>query len=172
MILHSPKNFGGTRTCPNNKVICMLGLGPQAVCVLLDLNMAFADLSIVVPSVQDLAGCNSAEEVANITAPEENSLVGFEGSVIFIPRSVLQNSILMSNTKNSFKLIPIISNKARSFDIHEFKATAATHADDLNAWLYSMKIGLVPKMRYSMNPNAMEIATILWTDTCNTSLQT
>jgi hypothetical protein len=40
--------------------------------------MAFTDLSIVVPLVQDLAGCNSAEEVPNIPAPEENGLVGFE----------------------------------------------------------------------------------------------
>jgi hypothetical protein len=27
MILHSPTNFGGTRTCPDNKVACMFGLG-------------------------------------------------------------------------------------------------------------------------------------------------
>jgi hypothetical protein len=26
MILHSPKNFGGTRSCPENKVVCMLTL--------------------------------------------------------------------------------------------------------------------------------------------------
>jgi hypothetical protein len=36
MILHSPKNFGGTRTHYNSKVVCMLGLGPQAICLLLD----------------------------------------------------------------------------------------------------------------------------------------
>jgi hypothetical protein len=30
MILHSPKNFGGTRSRPENKVVCMLGLGAQA----------------------------------------------------------------------------------------------------------------------------------------------
>jgi hypothetical protein len=27
MSLHSPKNFGGTRSCPENKVVCMLGIG-------------------------------------------------------------------------------------------------------------------------------------------------
>jgi hypothetical protein len=88
IILHSPKNFGGTRTCPDNKIVCMLGLGPHAIWVLLDLKMAFTDLSIMVPLVQDLAGCISAEQVQNIPAPEENSLVGFEGSAIFIPSPV------------------------------------------------------------------------------------
>jgi hypothetical protein len=172
MILHSPKNFGGTRTHPHNKVICMLGPGSQAICILLDLNMAFIDLNIVVPLVQDLTGCNSAEEVANIPAPEENRLVGFEGSAIFIPGLVLQNTILTSNTKNPFELITIISNKARSFYMeHEYKATTITHADDLNAWLYGMKTGLVPETRYSVNPDNTELQNFAWTDTCNASLQ-
>jgi hypothetical protein len=96
------------------------------MCILPDLNMVFLDLNIVVPLVQDLAGCHSAEEVANIPAPEENGLVGFEGSTIFIPGPVLQNSTLTLNMKNPFELIPIILNKARSFDIHKFKATAVT----------------------------------------------
>jgi hypothetical protein len=103
---------------------------------LLDLNMAFMDLHIVVLLVQDLAGCDSAKEVANIPAPEENGLVGFEGSAIFIPDLVLQNTILTLIMKNPFELIPIIVNKARSFEMeHEYQATAVTHADDLNARL-------------------------------------
>jgi hypothetical protein len=28
MILQSPKNFGGTRSHPENKTMCMLGIGP------------------------------------------------------------------------------------------------------------------------------------------------
>ncbi len=120
--------------------------------------MAFMGLSIVIPLVQDLAGCSSAEEVANIPAPEKNGLVGFKGSAIFILGPVFQNTILTSNTKNPFELIPIILNEARSFDILEFKTTLVTHADDLNAWLYGVMIGLVPKMRYSVNPDNTEIA--------------
>ena len=57
MILHSPKNVGGTRSPPDNKVTCMIGLGARAANILPDLNSAFADTCIVVPSVQDLAAC-------------------------------------------------------------------------------------------------------------------
>ncbi len=66
MILHFPKNFGGARSRPENNVMCMLGIGPWATCVLLDLDTAFRDLQLVVPSVHDLAGCNSANEVTSI----------------------------------------------------------------------------------------------------------
>ncbi len=33
MILYSPKNFGGTRSRPDNKVVCVLDLGVQAMCI-------------------------------------------------------------------------------------------------------------------------------------------
>jgi hypothetical protein len=108
MLLHSPKNFGGTRSRPDNKVTCMIGFGARAASILPDLNSAFVDTRIVVPSVQDLAACESAEEVANIPAPNKNGVVGFEGSAIFIPGPVLRNAIIESNSKDPFELIPII----------------------------------------------------------------
>jgi len=90
MILRSPKNFVGTRSRPDNKVVCMLGQGAQAMYVFIDLRTAFTDCQIVVLAVTDLSDCKSAQDVTNIPAPEENGLVGFEGSSIFIPSSVMQ----------------------------------------------------------------------------------
>jgi hypothetical protein len=133
MLFHSPKNFGGTRSRSELKVSCMLGLGARATPVLLDLNSAFANIQIVVPSVQDLAGCESSDEVAAILAPEENGEVGFEGSAIFIPGPILRNTIIGSNKKNPFELIPILSQAARAFDQEHEGAAAVTHADDLCA---------------------------------------
>ena len=75
MILHSPKNFRGTRSRPDNKVVCMLGLGIHATYVLIDLRTALTDCQIGVPAVTDL---ESTHDLAYIPAPEENDLVGFE----------------------------------------------------------------------------------------------
>jgi len=73
MILHSPKNFGGTRSKsrPNNKVVCMLGLGAHAMYVFINLRTALSDCQIVVLAVADLSDCESAQDVAHIPAPEE-----------------------------------------------------------------------------------------------------
>ncbi len=89
MILHSPKNFGGTQTQPKNKVVCMLGIGTQAVSVLVDLNSALANCNIIVPTVNKLSGCETAQEAKDIPIPATNGLVGFEGSAIYTcsPRS-------------------------------------------------------------------------------------
>jgi hypothetical protein len=37
-------------------------------------------------------------------------------------------------------------------------STAVNHADDLNAWLYRVKTGLIPETRNSMNPDDTKIA--------------
>ena len=36
IVLHSPTNFGGTRTRKSNKLACLTGLGPEAIGVLLN----------------------------------------------------------------------------------------------------------------------------------------
>ena len=116
MNLQSPKNFGGTRSHPKNKVVCMLGVNSRATYVLLAFKTAFKDIKLIVPTVHNLAKCKSIEEVANILEPGEDGLIGFKGSAIFIPGPILRNAIIKLNSKNTFELIPIISNAARIFD--------------------------------------------------------
>ena len=174
MILHSPKNFGGTRSRPDNKVVCMLGLGAHATCVLNDFRTALTDCQIVVPAVTDLSDCESAQDVANIPAPEENGLVDFKGSSIFIPAPVLRNAILRSGTNEPFELIPIVTEAARNFDSdHEedetFTSLAITHADDLNAWLYGVNVGSTNETRYQINLNDTKVRFFCMNVQCNAS---
>jgi hypothetical protein len=75
MIPHSHKNFGGTRTRPKNKVVCMLGMGTQSVSILVDLNSALANCNIIVPASDKLSGCKTAQEVKDIPIPATNWLV-------------------------------------------------------------------------------------------------
>ncbi len=104
MILHSPKNFGGNQTRPENKVVCMLGMGTQAVSILVNLYLALANRNIIVPTVYKLSGCATAQEVSDIPIPAANGIVGFEGSAIFIPGPFLQNAIITLNTNDPFNL--------------------------------------------------------------------
>jgi len=139
----------------------MLGLGAHTTHVLMDLRTALADCQIVVPSVTDLSDCKSAQDVASIPAPEENGLVGFEGSSIFIPAPVLRDVILASGTNEPFELIPIVTEAARNFnsDHEEDKmiTSLTTHADDLNAWLYGLNEGSINETRYQINPYDTEV---------------
>ncbi len=145
MILHSPKNFCGTQTRPENKVVCMLGMGTQAVSILVKLNSALTNCNIIVPTVNKLSGCATAQEVEEILIPVANWLNGFEGSAIFIPGPVLQNAIITSNTNDPFNLIPLMNSRARDFEaevvdiLAEMNGNPISHADNLNAWLYGIR---------------------------------
>jgi hypothetical protein len=145
MILHSPKNFGGIQTRPENKVVCMLGMCTQAVSVFVNLNSALANCNILVPTVNELSGCKTAQEVKDIPIPATNGFVGFEGSAFFIPGPFLQNAIITSNTNDPFNLIPLMNSRARDFEtkvvdiLAEMNGNPVNHADELNAWLYSIR---------------------------------
>ena len=162
-MLHSPKNFGGTRTRPANKLVCMIGMGSQAVSVLVDLNSALANCNIIVPPVLNLSGCTTAQEVKDIPAPT-GGVIGFEGSSIYIPGPIFRNAIITSGSTSPFELIPLMNATARAFEA-ETRATQVVlngnpinHADDINAWLYGVHQGTIPEMRYSVLPDDVEIS--------------
>ena len=134
--------------------------------------MAFIDIQLILPTVHDLADCKSAKEVASIPAPEEEGLVGFEGSAIFIPGPILSNTIIKLNSKKPFELIPIISNTVRIFNgENESRTKAVNHEDDLSAWLY----GVQTRQDWSRKQDIQLIPTTLRsqisakTGTCNVS---
>ncbi len=85
LIFYSPKNFGGTRTCPENKLTGLIGLGAQATWVQIDLRTALENCNIIVPEVNEIAGCTTAQEVKDIPIPDENGVVNFKGLAIFAP---------------------------------------------------------------------------------------
>ncbi len=59
-------------------------------------------------------------------------------------------------------MIPLVTATARLFDSEDeddemMRNKAITHADDLNAWLYGIKAGLIKEKRYQINPDDSEI---------------
>ncbi len=117
----------------------------------------FQSLQIRVPGVLELAACISAKDVANLQAPAEDKIIGIEGLAIYIPGPVLRNVIIESALKDPFKLIPILSQAAKAFNQENTGAKAVEHADNLCAWLYSVKARLITETRYSVDPDDAEL---------------
>ena len=69
----------------------------------------------------------------------------------------MRNAIIESNPKDPFELIHIIYRIAKTFDQELNTTSAVTHADDLCAWLYGAKTGLIPETRYSVNHDNEEV---------------
>jgi hypothetical protein len=137
----------------------MLGMGTQAVSILVNLNLVLANCNIIVPTVDKLPGWEQTQEVKDIPIPATNGLAGFKGSAIFTPGPFLQNTIITSNTNDPFDLIPLMNSRARDFyteaaDIlAEMKGNLVNHADNLNTLLYGIRLGNIPKTRYLVLPD-------------------
>ncbi len=126
------------------------------------MNSALTDCNIVVSTVQELSDCTIAQEVEDIQAPEVIGVICFEGSAIFIAPA-LRNAILASNTQEPFKLIPLMTATTRALDAAHvnngnMQEMAITHTEDLNAWSYGIKCGLIPEIRYFVIPDEKEVA--------------
>ncbi len=78
---------------------------------------------------------------------------------VFKARQFLSQAQLTSNTKDPFKLIPLMTRTAREFDLAQtvnnpiLKGNAITHSDNLNACLYRVEVGPINKTRYSVTPD-------------------
>lgn len=165
MMLHSPRNFGGTRTRPANKLICMLGMGPQAVCVLVDLNSALANCDIIVPTANELLACTTVQEVEAIAPPARalRNANDFEGSAVFIPGPLFRNAIIASGTTNPLQLIPLITATARAFEVRVndegivCNGDPVSHASNIHSWLFGVSQGTIGETRYSVLPDDVEV---------------
>ena len=131
MLFHSPRNFGGTRTRQENKLVCRLGMGPQAIRVLIELNSVLANCDIIVPTVDELSGCTTAQEVEDIPAPAGN-IISFEGSAIYIPGSIFRNAIITSGSTTPSELIPLINTTARALEADTREAQIALNGNPVN----------------------------------------
>jgi hypothetical protein len=87
IILHNPHNFGGTLLCPTNKVGCLVSTGPAAVPVIVDHQGALRSIQAIVPSIEDIANCPTADDLASLPTPTTNggSFVNLEALRSFLP---------------------------------------------------------------------------------------
>ena len=81
-IFHSAKNLGGTCSRKTDMVICLTGLGPEAMCVLLDEKSAIRECKIKNPSTPDLRACTTSDTMGDVACPAE---VTFTSSAVFLP---------------------------------------------------------------------------------------
>ena len=68
-VVHSPTNFGGTRSCPANKVACLIGMGPLVTAVVLNAEQAIATPKFRAPLAAKLHECTIAEQFRALVPP-------------------------------------------------------------------------------------------------------
>ena len=162
-VIHIPKNHRGTRTRPTNKISCLVGLGPQAACVVLNVTQALLDCNICTPTLDELEQCTSSEKVKALEPPGVLVSVTFKGSAAFIPAPWLTEYVLNEDSRDPTKLIVGAMAVAKVFDLgHENKpefsnSKAKDQVEDFTMWLYGVFSGEVLETRFSICPDDSEL---------------
>ncbi len=64
--LHSFKKLGGTRICPNMKLICLFGSGAQAYGIVVGFDKITESKEITLPTANVLWECSTINELENV----------------------------------------------------------------------------------------------------------
>ena len=161
IILHSPTNFGGTRSRKTNKVACLLGLGTNATGIILDEEAIVSSKKFKGADGSSILKCDTKEEIKDL-AKNKNFKLG----AIFFPAPFMRAAVMNLDSKDPFEII-LASNKAvvESFGVGEsedaeaqkLKELANDHAEDLAVWLHGISINQIPETKYEVDPDDAEL---------------
>ena len=108
VLFHHPKNLGGTRSRTTDKIVCLVGFGSETTCVQINEKIALLDCNTVTPTLDELSACETKEDVKALEIPDQNGMVTFPGSAVFIPCPWLRNFLISSECVDPFELIPAV----------------------------------------------------------------
>ncbi len=84
LTFHSFKNAGGTLLHPDNKLMCLLGIGASATAIEVNFKKLVANCNLVTPTIEELSKCKTASKVSELQAPNKTGLVTYPGSASFL----------------------------------------------------------------------------------------
>ena len=161
ILLHNPKNFGSTLLCPTKKIGCLLGIGHNAMPIIID---ATAALQVVDQPLAKIVACSSINKLQTLPQPAANGIVNLKAINVHFPVPFLRNAIL--NEENSSPLafilaalnagIEHVNNHKTNADFDEYNEN--THIELFVMWCMGVYQATVPKTCFSINPDDGELA--------------
>ena len=162
IIMHSPTNFGGTRSRKTNKLACLMGLGTISTGVLLNEDSVLESKKFKGADGAKILKCDTAKEITELTKPKFFTL----GS-IFIPAPFLRSVLAKLASKDPIEII-LALNKAvvEAFKIGEsqdveaakMKEEANDHIEEFAKWLFGASLKQIPEIKYEVDPDDSELS--------------
>ena len=146
-VVHSPKNFGGMRSRPKDKLVALKGMGKEATGIILDEELLVRESRYRVPrrSEQEdiLNFCGMESELSVPYFGESSDYIGFGA---FIPAPFLRDVILLFDFHSQDDLVQLIMKEAIKFDadLKNDKLSsgkAIDHARHFECWHFGIQEG-------------------------------
>ena len=97
MVLHSPKNSGGTRIVSSNKVVCFFSLGVKSTCIKADKVTMTKYASYSTPTWNSITMCTRKDDIMALMEPNKNKPSTFNGSAVFFPAPFISDAVFKAD---------------------------------------------------------------------------
>ena len=139
-LIHSISNLGGTRSRSNNKLVGIMGMEHQGICVEFIETSMVSDCTFDAPSLEAYKNCTTSEELGALI-PDGGGAFG--GSPVFVMAPFLRAAVLHAGTSEPLELIPAVIHAAEEFDREnavqdEDYESAVEHAEVFSDWLWGV----------------------------------
>ena len=160
IVLHSPTNFGGTRTRKSNKLACLTGLGPEAIGVLLNEESILSSKKFKGADEDKAIDCTTKEEIDNLKNTTQYTL-----GAIFIPAPFLRTAILNLDSRDPREMIYAAGKATDIFEVEEvqdeefnMKYAAEKHVRKFATWLHGIILKQMTDVKYEVAPDDSELS--------------
>lgn len=116
-VFHSPGNLGGSVMRKFNKFVCLIGSGPNAICIEIDdANTMMSKIKVCTPTVDELECCMDSKAIEDLGDRNDTGAVTFKVTIFFIAAPWIRDLITEADTFDPFKLILMVFLAAKEFD--------------------------------------------------------
>ena len=148
-VLHSPKNLGGTRIKPGNKIVALDGFVGTSTPVLLDNACVTSKVELRTPALSRMRDFDTIEDIQSSSPPTTGPLNFKHMSFIILPPFITEH-ILEIDTREPAELLLNCKNFIAAYDLSnnnnpDFKK-AIDNCKNLITFLWAASKSLLPQM--------------------------
>ena len=165
-LIHGLHNFGNTLPRPENKIGGFFGMGNKAFAGVVDHEDAFAQLTIKVPSHDEISTCTTSAELYALARKKPTGVL--KTCKAFFPIPLLKTAIFMSDSKDSIELI-FAGRLALQFFYDNLqdddpilldKTDIENHMGRFYRWCFGVHLGLIPSANFEIDPDDNDLKSL------------
>ena len=151
IFLHSIVNLGGTFIKPENKIVCLQGMGSDSPAFILDAKTACEEIEFEFPNLKKISESQTIEELSNLRPLKTNK---FTCTQLFFPTPYELKALILADSRDPMSLLTTLKDAAKQEDNNTMGEVEIMNSDKFSKhtsrnliWLWAVTNGIIPEVK-------------------------